>query len=224
MFEIIIMLKYDIKEVEKVSFNWLHDLILNNVKIQSFYHLPLYLAHIIHAVGCHTTHKKIAPPPGLIVWLTQWACSWDSPFLTQHQAWPSDWNPLILVSSLKITYYQSWVVQSWWQWANSNLQRTFLASSINFLCFSNGPKTCFMKCITQCVGAYYHIHWKHSSRLHHQIIHNCDVLTHACRWIRVMLIGLSLFQIDLSHEVCHNDSPIWKNGSHSWKLRMIVEW
>ena len=54
MLRIIIMLKYDTRNVETTSFNCFHDPILKNVNIQSFCHLPLYLAHVTHAMGSHT--------------------------------------------------------------------------------------------------------------------------------------------------------------------------
>jgi hypothetical protein len=37
---------YDMRRVETIPFNCLHDPILKNAKIQSFCHLPLYLAHV----------------------------------------------------------------------------------------------------------------------------------------------------------------------------------
>jgi hypothetical protein len=41
-----------------VPFNYLHDPILKNAKIQSLCHLPLYLAHVTHATVSRTIPQK----------------------------------------------------------------------------------------------------------------------------------------------------------------------
>ena len=59
MFRITVMLEYDMRRVEMISFNCLHDPISKNAKIRSLYYLPLYLAHAAYATGSHTTPHKI---------------------------------------------------------------------------------------------------------------------------------------------------------------------
>ena len=44
--------------VETIPFDCLHDPILKNAKIHNMCHLPLYVAHVIHAMGSHTTHTS----------------------------------------------------------------------------------------------------------------------------------------------------------------------
>ena len=117
--------------------------------------------------------QKIARPPCLTIWLTWWACEWDSPSFTQHRVRPSNLNKLILVSSLKITIYQSCIVQSWWHWtistckANSWLWATATFASLMNQDLLHEVHTSLCWCSNHISSA----HSKHSSRLQRYLIH-----------------------------------------------------
>lgn len=141
-------------------------------KIQSLCHLPPLTCTCI---PCHMKSynytQKIVPPSCLIIWITWWVCNWGSPSLTQHQVRPSYWNLLILVSSLKITLYHSWSLQSQQCWANSKthswLWATTSSASLRL------PKTLHHDLHTSlcwCSTPHSSAHSKYSSCLQHYLV------------------------------------------------------
>ena len=117
-----------------------------------------------------------------------------------------DWS--ILVSSLKITLYESWIVQCWWHWANSNLQHTFLAKSNDFLCFSSDPipaswSACLIVLVLTTTFNYSLKAFLTSTSLSSSP--TMMVLTNTCCWARVMILGQPLLEGSTSET--HSTNP-----------------
>ena len=147
---------------------------LKNAKIQSLYHLPLYLAHLTHAIKSHTTpHTKctafmfndlthmtslwlrfsiLHPILSVIIRLK----SIDLSLITKNHSIPIMDSPILMTLSI----FQ-------------HVTRIFGCEQ-QLLLLLKWPKTCFMKCTPCCVGSQYHIssaHSKHSSHLQHYLVH-----------------------------------------------------
>ena len=140
----------------------------------------------------HNPTQKKAPPPCLTIWTIWWACNWDSPSLTQHQAQPLHWNQLILVSSLNIIVCQSWIVQFWWHWANSHLQRRFLAVSNGFFYFSTNPWFALWNARLMALVLPTTFKYSFNGLLMSTSLSSPPTLmalTHARCWTRLMLLG-----------------------------------
>jgi hypothetical protein len=155
------MLRYNMRMVEIKPFDCLHDPILKNVQICNLCHLPPYIAHVIHAIGSHTYPHKTCTT-FMFNYLTQMMSSQlRFSILCPTPSTAIRLNRLILGSPLKSTLYQSWIVWSWCYWANSNLEKTFLAVRNDFICCSNDPRpaswnTCLiMLALTQSIPHVY---------------------------------------------------------------------
>ena len=84
--------------------------------------------------SCHTTQIMICPPPCFTFCWTCCGCT-CSPSVIQHQDLSSELNMFIFISTLKITHFQSWMVQFAYMWANLTHSWTcFLVNNGFFYC------------------------------------------------------------------------------------------
>ena len=84
------------------------------------------------------------PPPCFTVWWTCWGPT-RPPSPIQHHDLPFDINLFIFVSSLKITHFQSSMVQFSYLWANLERMRTCLRLINGFLCCTCAPNLTSLK-------------------------------------------------------------------------------
>jgi hypothetical protein len=100
--------------------------------------LPLIFYHVPSPKAVMHPQTIIDPPPCFTVWWTCWGPT-QSQSPIQHHDLPFELNLFIFVLSLKITRFQSSMVQSSYLWANIMCVRTCLQLRNGFLWCTCAP-------------------------------------------------------------------------------------
>ena len=129
-------------------------------------------------------HTKIAPPPCLTIWLTWWTCNWDSPSLTQHQTWPSNWKSIDFSLFTKyhpipiMDYNTILMTLSKLQPATRNIHSCQWATTSSTSLMTQNLLHEAHASLCRCSLPHSSVHLKHSSCLQHYLVHQLWWLLH----------------------------------------------